>query len=265
MVAIEPGEFWMGSPDQEEGRDPDEIRHRVRITRGFELGVTEVTQGLYQAVVGSNPSKSSYRGTSLAGVQMPVQRVSWIDAVSFCNALSEMEGLSPAYEIEGASVRWNAEADGYRLPTEAEWEYAARSGGEQMFAGADGYRSVCDVANVADVGARDVFGWPDDWSKQCSDQNAGPAPVGTYPPNEWGLHDMTGNLWEWVWDCYADYPGWTVVDPAAAQPACDRVYRGGSWSANPEQARVANRYGYDPGGAGDSVGFRLARTPSARD
>ena len=260
LVAIEPGEFWMGSPSDEKGRDDDETRHKVRLTRGFALGATEVTQGLYRAVTGRNPSLEEYEGVSLQGDRKPVQKVSWLDAVAFCNALSEQEGLTPAYRIAGDSVTWDRDADGYRLPTEAEWEYAARAGGNQLFAGADSYEDVCGVGNVSDLGATQKFDWSDDWSKQCTDRHHGTADVGSYRANAWGLYDMSGNVWEWAWDWYGDYPSGTVSDPTGPSTGSPRVARGGSWSNNPRCARVAVRLRHAPGYRYYYLGFRLARS-----
>ena len=260
LVAIEPGEFWMGSPSDEKGRDDDEARHKVRLTRGFALGTTEVTQGLYRAVMGRNPSMEEYDGVSLVGDDKPVQKVSWKDAVTFCNALSEQEGLTPAYRISGDTVTWDRDADGYRLPTESEWEYAARAGSSQLFSGADSYDDVCGVGNVSDLGATQKFDWSEDWSKQCTDRHHGAADVGAYRANAWGLYDMTGNVWEWAWDWYGDYPSGTVTYPTGPNTGSYRVLRGGSWSGNPRNARVALRLGDDPGIRRSYLGFRLARS-----
>jgi len=240
MVAIEAGEFWMGSSEDEEG-------HLVRLTQAFAIGSTEVTQALYESVMGENPSH-------FEGADRPVEEVSWCDAVLFCNRLSELEGLEAAYrlprgfepgmdsfECEDMSpkVKQKASSDGYRLPTEAEWEYAARGGEAYEYSGSD------DVAAVA-------------WNSANSDKMT--HDVGGKQANGWGLSDMSGNVWEWVWDWYGSYPSGTVTDPVGAKKGSYRVIRGGSWLVNPRIARVANRSYYDPGSRVNYLGLRLARS-----
>ena len=232
MVRIEPGEFWMGSPSDEEGRDDDETRHKVRITKAFVMGATEVTQELYKAVMGENPSR-------FKGGRNPVEQVSWHDAVKLCNRLSEQEGLEPAYRISGETVTWDRSATGYRLPTEAEWEYSARGGEEHVYSGSE------DIGDVA---------WYRDNSGYRSHE------VGGKRANGWGLYDMTGNVWEWVWDWNNAYPSETVTDPMGPSTGYSRIFRGGSRSAFPRFARVALHSGRDPGYRGSCGGFRLARS-----
>ena len=258
MVRIEPGEFWMGSPSDEEGRDDDETRHKVRITKAFVMGATEVTQALYQAVMGENPSISEYKGLSLAGPEKPVQNVSWLDVVAFCNRLSEQEGLAPAYRISGDTVTWDRSASGYRLPTEAEWEYAARAGTADRYSGTDDASSVCGYGNVANPTAKAQFGWRESFS--CEDGSKVASDAGALRANGWGLYDMTGNVREWVWDWKGAYPSGTATDPVGPSTGSSRVSRGGSWNDGPRRARVANRVWYDPGSRFNNLGFRLARS-----
>jgi len=259
MVRIEPGEFLMGSPGNEDGRDDDEDQHRVRITASFLLGETEVTQALYEAVMGENPSTAEYKGLSLLGPEKPVQAVSWLDTVKFCNKLSELGDLEPAYRISGDTVTWDRSADGYRLPTEAEWEYAARAGGSDRYSGTDGASSVCRYGNVSNPTAKSRFDWS--WEVfSCEDGSQVVSDVGSYQANSWGLHDMTGNVWEWVWDWYGEYPSGTATDPVGPSTGSRRVYRGGSWGFTPRYARVAYRHGYVPGRRYYNLGFRLARS-----
>jgi formylglycine-generating enzyme required for sulfatase activity len=160
---------------------------------------------------------------------------------------------------DGTSVRWDRTSDGYRLPTEAEWEYAARAGSHRLFAGAESYEQVCKVGNVADLGANARFDWSDDGSTQCTDAHPGLSPAGAYEANAWGLHDMTGNVYEWCWDIYGDYSG-TSTDPVGAQSGVRRVDRGGSWGSDPRHARVALRGWDTPGNIGRDLGLRLVRT-----
>ena len=230
MLEIRPGAFVMGSPEDEEGRLSRERLHEVRITRSFALSRTPVTQGVYGRVMGSNPA-------SIEGEDLPVVDVSWFDAVAFCNRLSELEGLRPAYRIEGEEVEWIEGADGYRLPTEAEWEYAARAGTQEVWAGTS---SKEELPRYANLGGR-------------------LAPVGGLLPNAWGLHDMSGNVWEWCWDRFGDYPD-SATDPTGPPSGSGRVFRGGSWWLDPRLARVAYRFRRHPSDASGAQGFRLARS-----
>ncbi len=273
MVRIEPGVFWMGSPDDEEDRDEDERQHRVQITAPFLMGETEVSQGLWEQVMGDNPAASrmrylngethgacnEYDGESLVGRELPVLCVDWLDVVRFCNRLSESEGLDPAYRISDEIVTWDRAADGYRLPTEAEWEYAARAGSSGRFPGGSRADEVCEIANVADATAENLWpGWTEGFS--CSDGVAALAPVGSYQPNEWGLYDMTGNVWEWLWDWYGEYPSGTATDPIGSSTGSFRTLRGGAWDGGPRYTRIALRGGGPPSRRVDRLGVRLARS-----
>jgi formylglycine-generating enzyme required for sulfatase activity len=238
MIRVEGGGFLMGSNEEPYGAG--ERVHRVSLSSFF-MGETEVTQGLWKAVMGDNPSR-------FAGDDRPVDSVSWFDAVRFCNTLSEKEGLEPAYEIAGNAVVWNRGAGGYRLPTESEWEYAARGGlrgavasealGRSFYAGGE---------NAADIG------WYDANSGRTSQ------PVKGKAPNSLGLYDMSGNLWEWCWDYYGEYPREPVTDPEGPAESSRRVLRGGAWFTPVNLLRVTNRYWNVPGFKANSVGFRLAR------
>jgi len=254
MVRIEPGSFSMGSAAGEAGRAADEQQHQVTLERAFLLSSTEVSQGLYRAITGRNPAMGVGDSTVMTGERLPVQGVSWLDAVSFCNSLSEREGLLPAYTISGVHLRRHLDADGYRLPTEAEWEYAARAGEAGLFSGAADAATACSVANVADssVGRSDAF--------PCSDGLPGLAPVASREPNAWGLYDLTGNLWEWVYDLHAAYPERALLDPSGPPEGQERVYRGGSWLDGPGSARIAARRKAAPAESSIQLGFRLARS-----
>ncbi len=206
----------------------------VTISRAFWLGTVPVTQELWMEVMGSNPSH-------FKGARHPVECVSWLDAARFANALSQKEGLEPCYVIAGDAVSWPKGLDcvGYRLPTEAEWEYAARAGQRHEYAGSD------DVNAVA-------------W---YSDNSGGTThPVGEKAPNGWGLYDMSGNVWECCWDRYGEYPKNASVDPLGASTGSVRVGRGGSWYAAPARVRVADRAMLTASASFAYLGLRLARS-----
>jgi formylglycine-generating enzyme required for sulfatase activity len=179
-----------------------------------------------------------------------VESVSWLDAINFCNALSRKEGLTPFYRVQGETAvvpDWNG--PGYRLPTEAEWEYACRAGSTTRYSFGD---------DAADLGA---FAWYD------GNSDGKTHPVGQKRPNAWGLYDMHGNVWEWCWDAYeADYYSKKppAADPLGPSQAASRVSRGGGWNFSPQNCRSAHRSGGEPGFRGNFLGFRVARFPSSQ-
>jgi serine/threonine protein kinase len=237
MVAIPPHTFMMGSPFSEPGRAPDEVQHEVRFTNGYAMSTTAVTQELWIAVMGTNPS---YFASGAQSSRRPVEKVSWYDAVRFCNALSAKLGLVPVYRIGAGNpptVDCLSSSSGFRLPTEPEWECAARAGTLHRYAGGD------------DIGA---VGW-------CKDNgNNSSHVVGQRLPNAYGLHDMSGNVWEWTQDLYRAYPSDVVLGELVA--GVDVVVRGGSWNDGAGCARVADRGRVKPSDSFSSVGFRLCRT-----
>jgi formylglycine-generating enzyme required for sulfatase activity len=215
---VPPGEFTMGSPASEAGREDTETQHQVRITQPFYLSVHEVTQEQYERVMGNNPSK--YKGAN-----NPVEMVSWNDAVEFCRKLSAQEGVQ------------------YRLPTEAEWEYACRAGTTTTYSFGD---DDSQLGKYAWYGA-----------------NSGSTthPVGEKLPNGWGLFDMHGNVWERCQDWSGDYGNEKVVtDPTGPASGSRRVLRGGAFSHPPKSVRAAYRTSYQPVSRVANDGFRLART-----
>ncbi len=273
MVAIPGGEFLMGSPAGEGLADehgPDGGQVRVSISR-FLLSQTEVTQGQWFALIATRPS--AYPG---CGDDCPVETISWFQAVSFCNALSVSEGLVPAYDVNGTDVRWNRGANGYRLPTEAEWEYAARAGtvtdtynGDLTVRGARDAPELDPIASYGGnsraeyPGAADCSSWPE---RQYPDiVTCGPQPVGTKRPNPWGLFDMLGSVVEWTWDVYDAYPTAVAVDPSGPEVAPSgqmRMGRGGGWNLDDvTRARAPHRTPLvGPEYRDHALGFRLARS-----
>jgi len=270
MIRIAPGRFTMGSPEGEEGRSRNETEHRVELEHAFHLGATEVSQSFYRAVMGEDPvgtrQREVYQGREACsrwghGDDLPVFCVSWLDAVKFCNRLSELQGLTPAYTIgiDGTSVEWNEKADGFRLPTEAEWEYAARAGSYHPY-GANGEASdTCEHANVTDQTAKTKHDWIRFEAFACDDGFDSLAPVGQFEPNPWGLHDMVGNLYEWLWDAYSPYPEGGITDPAGPLTDGPRITRGGSWHSPPAHCRLARRASRPAATTDRNLGFRVAR------
>ncbi|MDH5525624.1 MAG: formylglycine-generating enzyme family protein [Desulfobulbaceae bacterium] len=224
------GTFMMGSPEEEPGRDTDETRHQVTLSRAFYMQTTEVTQGQWQAVMGSNPSMFVE-----CGADCPVERVSWHEVQEFIARLNQQTGQS------------------YRLPTEAEFEYAARAGSSQAFANGPITQTACDLDPVLDAMA---------W--YCYNADERPHPVAGKQANAWGLYDMHGNVWEWCADSRTDgdYPAAPVTDPLSPNAGEDRVIRGGSWSNDAWFARAANRDWTRPEYRNDYVGFRLVLDPA---
>lgn len=236
LIFIPPGEFVMGSPTGELGRDEDERQRQVRLTSGFYMSATEVTQSQWSAVMGDNPSHWT-------GDVLPVEQVSWEDALEFCRRLSDREGRL------------------YRLPTEAEWEYACRAGTTTPFSFGDAITT--DQANfdgeIANGDKRDNGntgdGGVDDTSTGVFRNLT--VPVAGFPPNAWGLYDMHGNVWEWCPDGYEDYPKSPVIRTAEKAPIEGRVLRGGSWRSRSRYLRCANRVRDLDGSRLNNIGLRV--------
>ena len=216
FVRIPAGSFVMGSPEDEKGRHSNERQHEVRISQGFWMGKYEVTQQDWKRVMGANPSRFSECGS-----RCPVESVSWDNIQVFIQRLNEQESGS---------------GFAYRLPTEAEWEYAARAGTT-----GSRYGELDEIA----------------WHQANSDSTH---PVGQKRANAWGLHDMLGNVWEWTADWYGSYPTRSVTDPAGSPSGSGRVFRGGGWIDYARFVRSAYRGYGSPGGRADGLGFRLVRT-----
>ncbi|MEN0061067.1 MAG: formylglycine-generating enzyme family protein [Myxococcota bacterium] len=227
-----PGEtFRMGAPEGFPMRNRTELPvHEVTVGDLWVLR-TEVTQALWTSVMGTAPSSSIHP-------RFPVDRVSWLDAVHFANRLSDREGLTRAYEIRGGEVRWNQDATGYRLLTEAEWEHAARAGENTRFSGTN------DESQV--------------WIEPKSGGRL--HAVCTLPPNAYGLCDLSGNAAEWVWDRYAGYGAASQANPNGPARGDYRVNRGGAFDDTARFARVTSRGRALPSFRQPGLGFRIARS-----
>ncbi len=247
FVYIEPGTFTMGSPTNELGRGSDETQHEVTLTQGFYMMTTEVTQGQWRAVMGNSPSRFSNCGSDC-----PVERVSWNDVQTFISTLNSLEGT-----------------DRYRLPTEAEWEYAARAGTQTSLPNGAISVTGCEYdPNLVEIG---WYCYNSEVAYSgCFDntQNSvGGSPCsGTHPvkqklPNNWGLYDVIGNVWEWCSDWYGDYPTGAVTDPTGPTSGSVRVFRGGNWYFHAMNSRSASRHMATPDYIGFHVGFRLVANP----
>ncbi len=260
FVRINTGRFSMGSTPEETGHADNETSHSVTITAPFMVQTTEVTQAQWERLMGNNPS-----GFKNCGGDCPVENVSWWDALEYLNRLSSAQGLPQCYEMSGCvgtpGVNFRCgklefvglECSGYRLPTEAEWEYAARAGTGSAF-----YNGDLDPAeaecNPSPSHLKKIA-----WF--CGNAESNPHPVAQLEPNFWGLYDPLGNVSEWVWDWnFGAYSGEDAKDPLGPEKGAGRTYRGGSWMSLARDCRAANR-GYDePEMRKDSLGFRPART-----
>jgi formylglycine-generating enzyme required for sulfatase activity len=218
---VPPGSFMMGSPENETGRDADETLHKVRLTKGFYMQTTEVTNAQWKAVMDSVPSRS--KGCETCAVE----QISWNDVQRFLTKINQQT------------------TDGkYRLPTEAEWEYACRAGS------ADPYACGTDRKKLGD------YAWYSGNTTKHDDQE-----VGRLIPNAFGLYDMHGNVWEFCQDWYGGYDPEPVVDPSGPEDGTFRVVRGGGWQGMEMNCRCANRRGNSPDHVNDGIGFRMIFEP----
>ena len=242
FVRVQGGTFLMGSPEGTLNSRENERPTRSVTVSSFYMGRHPVTQGDWYDLIGTRPS--GFSGPNWRN--LPVERVSWFDAIEFANAKSRRAGLTPAYTISGTGAHrtasWNRAADGYRLPTEAEWEFAARGG------------SLCpDNFMYSGGNAAGEVAW------YFGNSRRRPQDVGTRRSNALGLYDMSGNVWEWVWDWFGLYPAHAQTNPEGAFSGSGRVTRGGSWGWSTGGLGSANRGNMGPAGWYGIIGFRLVR------
>jgi len=228
IILVENGEFTIGSSN---GSIDEQPTKKIILTRNFYISETEISQRLYRIVMKNNPS-------IIKSDELPVNNVSWLDAVKFCNNLSEINNLKPVYNISGDLVNWDTTANGWRLPTEAEWEYACRAG-----TNTDYYSNSLD--NIG-------------WYSDNSGNNLKPSKM--KQPNKFGLYDMHGNLWEWCYDYYQEnyYEIINQINPIGPKTGNRRVLRGGSFDQGASYARSSNRS--IPEDLKGSIGIRIVRT-----
>ena len=238
MISIEGGCYQIGSPENEKGRDDDERRSRVCV-KDFWIGKYEVSNAEYRRFNWNHDSKA-YKGHSLNGERQPAVYLSWEDAMAYAQWLSEKTGQR------------------YRLPTEAEWEYAARAGSRAARYWGKNPDEACRYANAADRAAKRE--WSDWTVHHCDDGHAVTAAVGSFRANAYGLYDMLGNVWEWTCSVYEkNYNGAEQRCAKARDIGSNRVFRGGSWGNIPRFVRTANRSHTVPGDRTGRLGFRLVR------
>ena len=253
FVWIEDGAFLMGSPETENWRIDDEAQHEVTVS-GFWMSPCEVTQAEYERLMEVNPS--SFKGDNL-----PVESVTWLDAARFCNAVSAEAGLTAAYVINGETVTWDRSANGYRLPTEAEWEYACRAGTTTPF----------NTIHATGPEEANYYGhYPYEIEENYFDDSVletrpgryrqTTVEVNSFSPNPWGLYNMHGNVNEWCWDLYGAYDLTNTVDPTGAETGTRRVYRGGGWNDFGKNLRSAYRAAGELNMASYNLGIRLVRS-----
>lgn len=237
MVFVQGGTFQMGSND---GSDDEKPIHSVTLS-DFYISKYEVTQKEWEKIMGYNPS--DWKGKNL-----PVESVSWYDAVEFCNKKSQVESLTSCYTGSEKNTKCNFSANGYRLPTEAEWEYAAKGGhlanGSNLLNGGYNYSGSNNIGDVA-------------W--YSSNSGSKTHSVGTKKANELGIYDMSGNVWEWCNDWKGNYSSGSQTNPRGPNWGMSRVFRGGSWHHNDKNCRVADRYDFIPDLGFSNLGFRLSR------
>lgn len=238
MVRIEPGTYTRGD-DVDTYAQP---KHLVTITKAFWIGKYELLGSEYNKVMGEG---ADYYESE----RHPLDSVNWFDAVEFCNKLSEYEGLTPVYTINGEDVSWDQNADGYRLPTEGEWELACRGGTNTVL-----YNG--DIPEINSEPYRhpllDEIAW-------YAEPTGTPYPVGLKQPNQFGLYDMIGNAVEWCWDWAAPYTAEAKVDPVGPETGRQKIFRGGAVSTRANNSHCGKRFDVNPIGASTGTSLRIVR------
>ncbi|MGL1893959.1 MAG: formylglycine-generating enzyme family protein [Spirochaetaceae bacterium] len=229
MVKVKAGSFNMGS---NEGDSDEKPVFKVTIINDYFIGKYEVTQKEWNIIMEKNPS-------SFLGDDLPVDSVSWFDAIDFCNKLSLKEGLSPAYFVSGSDIQIITDSNGYRLPTEAQWEFVARGGNTELDYKYSGSNKAGDI------------GWYGSNSGNRSHI------VGTKQPNDLGIYDLSGNVWEWCWDLYGSYNNEAQIDPIGSSTGLFRVLRGGGWSSYAASLRSCDRINSGADSNIRIIGFRI--------
>ena len=258
MILLPGGTFLMGSPETERMRQQDETQHEVTLS-AFYVDPYEVRQSDYERVMGVNPSH-------FKGADLPVENVTWYDAVAYCNALSEEVGLTPVYTVDGDTVTWDRSANGYRLLTEAEWEYAARAGTQTIFY--NGNQVHSDQHNFEasyPYLIEENYVHHRDSTVVTSRYRGRTINVDELAPNAFGLYNMLGNVSEWCFDYYGDYDLENTVDPVGADSGHLRINRGGSYIDFGKHLRCAYRSATNPIDPDQNMGFRIGRNTEAKD
>lgn len=258
MVLINGGTFLMGSPEDEMQREIDEIQHEVTLN-DFYISATEVSQKEYEEIMEDNPSE--FKGDNL-----PVENVSWYDAIEYCNKLSKKEGLTPVYTIEEENVTWDKGANGYRLPTEAEWEYSARAGTTTPF---NTENSISDEeANYYGLypyGIEENYFSQSNLETKPGEYRQTTVEVNSFNPNKWRLYNMHGNVAEWCFDYYGEYDLENTNNPTGSETGTLKVNRGGAWNDYGKHLRSAYRASTTPTQSISTIGFRIVRNAENTD
>ena len=252
FIFAEGGTFKMGSPESENWRIEDETQHEVTLSP-FYIDAYETTQADYERLMGINPS-------TFKGEKLPVENITWLEAIQYANAKSEEAGLTPVYTISSDAISWDMDAEGYRLPTEAEWECACRAGTETPF----------NTEKSLDASEANFYGhYPyeieenyfdsSDLEAQPGEYRQSTVDVGSFEPNAWGLYDCHGNVNEWCWDYYGEYDTSVANNPTGAETGTRHVYRGGGWNDFAKNMRSAYRAAGPADMASYNLGVRLVR------